>query len=184
MSRSSRRWLVVVLGAGLGVACGSKPMQPPEVIEREVPGIAEAPAPDAAVWAPPNPRQDSGPDVVRAQCCPVRFAVAAIADDVSGVIVGSEAPLAPPVAMTRDGGVWETTVCMPLVDATYHFVLGLPAVGTEDLFPVDTVNPNSPQVPSSRYGTVNEFLGASAADCASLDAGSYGDTSSDAGTGP
>lgn len=172
-----RRLLVVVALVG---SCA--PFKEPSVQEREVPGAGGDPpqhtvrpfVPDAAM---PEP-YDSG-------CCVVRFARAA-GDELASELLGFTAPLSTPLRMTRDGGVWEATACMPRAILAYGYRVYVPI--TEDggeLFPLVVINPNAPQVLSTEYGVLNEFNAADAGSCADIVTGPHADTRVvDAGTTP
>ncbi len=173
-----KRGLLVVMA--LVASCA--PFKEPSVQEREVPGAGGDPP---AYTARPFLPDAAMPEPYDAGCCFVRFARAA-GDELAAELLGFSAPLSTPLRMTRDGGIWEATACMPRTNQSYGYRVFIPL--TEDggaLFPLVVTNPNAPQVPSSEYGVLNEFRAADAGSCADIATAPHADTTVvDAGAQP
>jgi hypothetical protein len=160
-------------------------MDPP-LLEREVPGQGDPPRTQAPEYV-----EDAGPfSFPDAGCCAVRFALghqgqAAVS------LFGFAPPLRPAVAMTLDGGAWETVVCMPRSTQLYGYQVftrldgsdgGLDDGGEVALFESSTHNPNAPVTMSVEYGLLNEFQADDAGSCGDLDVAVHADvTVPDAG---
>lgn len=160
----------VMLAVVAVAASCAPPYQEPPPLEREVPGLGDAPRTQAPEYVP-----DAGEFVLPedAGCCAVRFALA-YQGEAAVALFGFAAPLRPDVSMTRDGGAWESTVCMPRSTQLYGYRLYLEAAGDAGLFEVTAVNPNAPTVMSLEYGLLNDFQAADAGTCGELDTAPHG----------
>jgi hypothetical protein len=166
-----------LLTALVAVAACAPPYSEPTPFEREVPGLGDAPRPQAPEYVP-DAGEFSFPD---AGCCPVRFALAS-QGEAAVALFGFTAPLQPDVPMTRDGGAWETTVCMPRSTQLYGYRLFIETAADAGLFELSAVNPNAPTVRSSEFGLLNEFRADDAGTCGDVDTAPHGDaTVPDAG---
>lgn len=166
MTRWTTTLLVVVS------ACGA-PVVPAPAARTVAPTAGDVPA-----HAPPPDltfadAYDGGlPALDAGVCCPVRFAVHAVAGDVEGrmrvLTFPSEFPLA------RDGGAWGTTACLPLVPLRYYFAFGVEAQSDDGgLAWVSRVNAGVPSEVTGLVPAVNVFDPGAAASCAAVDAGVY-----------
>lgn len=177
------------------VAACSPPYQEPTVLDREVPGQGDPPRTQAPAYVP-DAGDFSFPD---AGCCAVRFALA-YQGEAAVSLFGFAGPLRPDVPLTRDGGAWETVVCMPRTSQLYGYHVytaltpdtadggaddGGADAGAEEVsfFESFAHNPNAPVVMSFEYGLLNEFQAEDAGTCGDLDTAPHGDTTvPDAGT--
>lgn len=170
-----RRALVM----GLVVASCAQPFTEPDVLGRELPGQGDPPRRTL-----PKYEADAGPlELPDSGCCPVRFAHPA-SGEAGAELFGFSGPFVPAIALVRDGGVWETLVCMPRARVQYAYRLFLtPDVDPDaGFFELVSHNPNAPTLASRQYGLLNEFEGSDAGSCADLDARPHGDTTvADAG---
>lgn len=170
-----------VLTALAVVAAACAPFQEPTPLMRDV-GSSSGDAPKST---PVPYRNDAGPPVVPdAGCCAVRFALAATGVESAVSLFGLGEPLRTPVPLVRDGGAWETVVCMPLASQVYGYQqhIATQPDGGGELFVLVTHNPNAPSVRSAEYGSLNLYDAADAGSCAGVVAAPHGDaTPQDAG---
>lgn len=169
-----KRALVLV---AVFLSCGA-PFTPPDPIERDL-GDGQRDVPRGSLG---EYTEDAGafefPD---AGCCVVRFALAA-QGEAAVELFGFGPPLVDPVTMRLDGGVWEAEACMGLTESLYGFRRYIPTDDDAGLFSLVSANPNSPQLLTEAYGTLNVFSPDDAGTCDALDVAPYADTSArDAG---
>lgn len=174
---------VVFVVVAFAVAACSPPYQEPTLLDRELPGQGDPPRTQAPAYVP-DAGDFSFPD---AGCCAVRFALA-YQGEAAVSLFGFAPPLRPDVPLTRDGGPWETVVCMPRTSQLYGYRVytaltsGADDAGTDGggeeatYFESFAHNPNAPVVMSFEYGLLNEFQAEDAGTCGDLDTAPHGDT--------
>lgn len=161
------------LTAAAAIACGSPKTAAPDVIERALPSLGDAPRRDGSVVLEEDDLDASTAPVDGGQCCAVRFALAHVGDEQSAMWV------APPnlrVAMARDGGAWETTVCLlPDTELAYYYETTLrPEEPDAGGFVMNRINPSAPSTNGGYQDLVNLFEPNGATSCETLDAGAHG----------
>lgn len=166
---------IAMLSAGM-LACGDEAAkgtpEPPELGERLLPTAGNIEDVDAMVLTEPDAGIDDTTTDASFECCDITFALASVYDEQSVTLRGSEAPLNVEggIALTREGDVWSTTVCVPpSYRGHYYYVAALAADDPDASAAFELVRHNE-NVSVSKdpiLGTVNAFAGA--ATCEALD---------------
>lgn len=116
-------WLLVGV---LAFGCGQKkPMGDLPIDDKEVAYEGDTSSgviPDHVQSEPPF-EEDAGQFVIDHRCCVTQFAISDLeAGNASGAVRGNSGPLVDAgVTLSRDGGSWTASACMPVNEATHYW---------------------------------------------------------------